>query len=297
MPRIDSELQFAKVKIQSLRFILTATLILLALILTVAIKQDYFSQTTTIYFFSPNARGLNSGMSVKLSGLRVGNVAEITMEPNATVKVRVVIKSDYARLIGRDAKAKLVKESLVGDGVVEIDPGSSQARQIAQNDVVVFERGRDIAELAEELASQIQPILKDIKQITSSVNSPEGDIQQTIRNLNKTSASLVEVGEQARMLGRNGNAVLKTLNQAAPGLLHKADASLENIQITTTDIRKAVAASAEQIPPLVVEGRMAVRDGHDILDAVKQSWPVRNMLPKLDERPLLPDGYVDRQQP
>jgi len=125
------------------RFMLGAVGVMLLVLLMIAAKQDYFSRSTAIYFFTPNAQGLSKGMAVKFIGFKVGSVRNITMEPNASVRVHVSLDDEYVHLIGQDAKAKLVKEALVGESVVEIIPGSQQVRQVTQDSVLEFERGQD----------------------------------------------------------------------------------------------------------------------------------------------------------
>lgn len=291
--------RFIGIERKTIGFVLGSGIALSLLLAVVAIKQDYFSQTVSLYFFAPNAQGLNKGMAVKFIGFKVGSIEEISMEPNATVKVRLSLSNKYIHLIGRDAKAKLIKEALVGESVVEIVPGAAQARQVAQNDVLAFERGRDIDELAESLVGQIQPILADVKKITASVSGADEDIRQSIKNINTASAGLVETTRQLNLLARNGNAslavanhALKTVDEALPSLILKADASLENIQAATAGIKKMTSESAEQVPQLLRNGNTLMQDSQEIISGAKKSWPVRNLLEEPEAHILPLDGYA-----
>ena len=105
------------------RFLLGAIGVLLLVLLMIAVKQNYFHRSTTILFFTPNAQGLSKGMAVKFIGFKVGSVEDVSMQSNATVQVEVSLDNEYVHLIGQDAKARLVKEALVGESVVEIIPG------------------------------------------------------------------------------------------------------------------------------------------------------------------------------
>jgi phospholipid/cholesterol/gamma-HCH transport system substrate-binding protein len=264
-----------------------------------AARQDYFSRSTTIYFFTPNAQGLSKGMAVKFVGFKVGSVKGINMEPNATVRVKVSLDDEYVRLIGQDAKARLVKEALVGESVVEIIPGSQQVRQVTQNSVLEFERGQDASTVVENLAAQLQPILSDIHQITSS-----GDIQQTLKNLNQASGNFRETVNQYTQLGVSGNKAmerinssLETLDKAIPKLVDKADATLDNVQSATADIKKITNDSAGEIPALVSNTNALVQDGQETLGGVKKSWLLNGLFPKSEEQALPVDGYVAPKQP
>lgn len=294
-------------------FMLGALGLMLLVLLLIAVKQDYFSRSTSIYFFTPNAQGLSKGMAVKFVGFKVGSVQEVSMEPNATVRVKVSLQDEYVHLIGQDAKARLMKEALVGESVVEIIPGSPQVRQVAQNSVLEFERGQDAGALMETLAAQLQPILADIRTFTGTINKPDGDIQQSIRNLNQATAGMREMINQLTQLGVSGNrkldstflkfdqaldsanTSLTTLNKAIPHLVEQADTTFANVQEATSLIKQATRDSAGEIPALVRNANALVQDSQQTLDGLQQSWPLNGMLPKVEEKTLPVDGYIPPQ--
>lgn len=302
LPNYNLRLQ--SIEQRTRRFMLGAIGIMLLVLAMIAARQDYFSRSTTIYFVTPNAQGLSKGMAVKFVGFKVGSVQEINMEPNAAVRVRLSLDDEYVHLIGQDAKARLVKEALVGESVVEIIPGSQQVRQVTQNSVLAFERGQDASTVVENLATQLQPILDDIRQITSSVNNPNGDIQQTLKNLNQASGDFRETVKQFTQVGVNSNkavtslnATLVTLDRAIPKLVDKADTTLDNVQAATTDIKKITNDSAGEIPALVRNTNALVQDGQETLGGVKKSWLLNGLFPQPEEQTLPVDGYVAPAQP
>lgn len=292
------------------RFMLGAMAVMLLVLLMIAVKQDYLHRSTAIYFFTPNAQGLSKGMAVKFIGFKVGTVKDVRMQPNATVQVKVALDDEYVHLIGQDAKARLVKEALVGESVVEIIPGSQQVKQVTQNSVLEFERGQDTGAVVENLAAQLQPILSDIHQITSSINNPNGDIQQTLKNLNQATGGFRETVNQFTRLGVSSNqkldgayvkfdkaldrvnSSLETLDTAIPKLVDKADTTLNNVQSATIDIKKITNDSAGEIPSLVRNANSLVQDGQETLGGVKKSWLLNGLFPKPEEQALPVDGYV-----
>ncbi|MDO8991359.1 MAG: MlaD family protein [Sideroxyarcus sp.] len=292
------------------RFMLGSVVVMVLVLLMIAVKQDYFHRSTAILFFTPNAQGLSKGMAVKFIGFKVGSVKEVRMQPNATVQVTVSLDNEYVHLIGQDAKARLVKEALVGESVVEIIPGSQQVRQVTQNSVLEFERGQDASSVVENLAAQLQPILNDIHQITSSINNPNGDVQQTLKNLNQVTGGFRKTVDEFTKLGASSNqkldgaygkidkaldsvnSSLETLDKGIPKLMDKADATLDNVQSATSDIKKITNESAAEIPSLVRNSNALVQDGQETLGGVKNSWLLNGLFPKPEEQALPVDGYV-----
>lgn len=296
-------------------FMLGALGLMLLVLLMIAIRQDYFSRSTSIYFIASNAQGLSNGMAVKFVGFKVGSVQEVRMEPNATVRVRLALNDEYLHLIGQDAKARLTKEALVGESVVEIIPGSPQVLQVTQGSVLEFERGQDAGTVMENLASQLQPILSDIRQFTAAINKPDGDIQQIVRNLNQTTGAMREVTNQLVRLGESGNQKLEgtflkldqvldkansslgALDKSIPQMVERVDTTLANVQEATEIIRRTTRDSATEIPPLVQGANTLVQDGQEVLNGLQQAWPLNQMLPKAEEHMLPADGYVSPAKP
>jgi phospholipid/cholesterol/gamma-HCH transport system substrate-binding protein len=221
------------------------------------------------------------------------------MQPNATVQVKVALDDEYVHLIGQDAKARLIKEALVGESVVEIVPGSQQVKQVTQNSVLEFERGQDASTVLENLAAQLKPILEDVHQITSS-----GDIQQTLKNLNQASGGFRETINQFTQVGANSNKALDRVNssldkldKAIPKLVDKADTTLGNVQSATSDIKKITSESAAEIPTLVRNSNALVQDSQEMVGGVKKSWLLNGLFPKPEEQALPVDGYVPPAKP
>ena len=297
------------------RFMLGAIGVLLLVLLMIAVKQNYFHRSTTILFFTPNAQGLSKGMAVKFVGFRVGSVEDISMQPNATVQVEVSLDNEYVHLIGQDAKARLVKEALVGESVVEIIPGSQQVKQVTRNSVLEFERGQDASNVVENLAAQLQPILSDVHQITSNMSNPNGDFQQSLKNLNQASSGFRETVNEFNKLGVSSNqkldgaygkldkaldsvnSNLAVLDKAIPKLVDKADTTLTNVQSATSDIKKITTESAAEIPSLVRNSNALVQDGQETLSGVKKSWLLNGLFSKPEEQTLPVDSYVSPKQP
>jgi phospholipid/cholesterol/gamma-HCH transport system substrate-binding protein len=310
-------------------FVLTALVLLAALIGAVAWKQGLFTKTTQLYFFAKSAYGMNNGMAVKFSGFRIGTVEEVTLEPNGSVKARMAVDNTYIRFVPQDSTAHLTKEGLIGASVIEIVPGETGGRQVANNGVLIFERARDVNDIGADLMAKVQPILEDVKKITAFVNDPDSDLRQTIRNVNKTSAALVETTEEIRRLVQNSdqrvgavsgqvgvllgkaaerldqvgasleqaNASLKAIDEKVPGLVLKADKTLENFQAASTNIKKITEDSAEQLPGIMRDGKAVAEDTREIIGGAKKSWPIRAFVPPQKETLIPLDSHETGSAP
>jgi phospholipid/cholesterol/gamma-HCH transport system substrate-binding protein len=304
-------------------FLSIAALIVLAAIIASLIKHNTFTPTMRVIFFAQSAQGIHKDMSVQLSGFRIGRVQELSIEPDARVKVELVLEKKYANLIPEDSEVGLSKEGLIGASFIEIEPGKNQTRFVAENGVLTFYRAIDFADMAKDLRDKIEPILDDVKKVTQSINDPDGDIRKTIGNVRQATALVAELAQQVSQLARRSEGrvdaiagkvdlaldrtaatlerahaaldtaarTLGTVDSQLPALLLRLDQSLKNVEAVTADARRLSSSLGDDLPPTIREGRGLVEDAHEIVDGAKRAWPVRNFVAPPGQTALPLDSY------
>jgi phospholipid/cholesterol/gamma-HCH transport system substrate-binding protein len=317
--------RFKELGSKTVIFIILAAAIVVGTVMAGLVHQDFFTKTTRLYFFADSAQGITNGMSVQLSGFRIGTVDELSLEPSGTVKVRLVINSQYTHFIRQDSEARLFKEGLIGTSIIEISPGTPQIRQVQNDGVLKFNRAKDIADIAPDLAGRIGPILTDIKSITQSINDNDGDFRQTLKSVHRASAELAEAAASVNKLARSSDerldaihgrinivldraganvdkvgtvldtlgGTLATVDLSLPDLLLKLNSTLDNAQAASVNARKLSELLSEDLPPAVSEGRGLVQDTREVVQGAKKTWPIRNYLPPAEEQALPLDSHDD----
>jgi phospholipid/cholesterol/gamma-HCH transport system substrate-binding protein len=317
--------RFKELGSKTVIFIILAAAIVVGTVMAGLVHQDFFTKTTRLYFFADSAQGITNGMSVQLSGFRIGTVDELSLEPSGTVKVRLVINSQYTHFIRQDSEARLFKEGLIGTSIIEISPGTPQIRQVQNDGVLKFNRAKDIADIAPDLAGRIGPILTDIKSITQSINDTDGDFRQTLKSVHRASAELAEAAASVNKLARSSDerldaihgrinivldraganvdkvgtvldtlgGTLATVDRSLPDLLLKLNSTLDNAQAASVNARKLSELLSEDLPPAVSEGRGLVQDTREVVQGAKKTWPIRNYLPPAEEQALPLDSHDD----
>jgi len=286
-------------------FVLLAALLTAAVVVAALYRQGVFTQTTHLHFFAPSAQGIGKGMAVQLFGFKIGTVDSLSLEPTGAVRVKLVVASEYLRLINQDSVARLAKEGLLGAGIIEIVPARTASRPVPENGVLKFERSADFSSVAEELSEQLKPILADIKQITESFNKPDGDIRQTFKNARAATAELAALARNtdrqlASVLGKADTAFAKastTLDTVSggvaqlPELMLKLERTLTNLEAVSVDAKKLSAAAVEDLPPTLREARALAEDGRVIVDGAKRAWPIRTFIAEPREQALPLDSF------
>jgi phospholipid/cholesterol/gamma-HCH transport system substrate-binding protein len=287
-------------------FVAGAVLIAMAAVFFMSVQKGLFERTSRLHAFADSAKGMVPGMAVKLNGFKVGTLGKLAMDADGRVSLVLLVGDEYVHLIHKDARARWTKEDLLGESVIEILPGSENAPAVENNALIGFERARDIGEEIGRLADQLQPILADVKSITAYIDAPDGDLKNTVRQLKRASTALAEAGEDVSDTTRrskrriqsavaDASKALATLNTELPRLIGRMDTSLRHVEGATADVHAITGKLAEDLPQALGEGREAIRDTRDVVDAVKGSWPVRDLLPPREERPLPLDSHVPHQ--
>lgn len=304
-------------------FLAIAALIVLATIIAALIKHDTFTPTMRVIFFAQSAQGIHKGMSVQLSGFKIGTVQELGIEPDARVKVVLAIEKKYAGLIPEDSEVGLSKEGLIGASFIEVDPGKNQTRSVAEDGVLMFYRAIDFADMAKDLQDKIEPILADVSKVTQSINDPDGDIRKTLGNLRQATALVAALAQQVSQLASRGEGradaiagkvdrvldqtgatlerahaaldtaarTLTTVDGQLPALLLRLDQSLKNVEAITTDTRRLSSSLTEELPSAIRDGRGLIEDTHEIVEGAKKAWPLRNWVPPATQKTLPMDSY------
>lgn len=300
-------------------FVFVALLGCLAVVLFIGAESDLFTPKFRLRFTVPKGTGFAKGMPVKLSGFRIGRIEAISLNEEAKVDVILQIDKQYQKWIRQDSIAKLDKEGLVGDAIIELSAGSAARPMLEDGAVIAFEKTRSIDEHVAELADKIKPILIDLHELVSYLNSPDGDVKRSLANIEAFTRDLQTTRSKAERLlehttadfdgvaktinGAVGHAdrslttldgslqhleqVMKKVDAQVPVLLRRLDQTLSNAEGLSADLRKASRDAAPQISPLVERIDKVVRDTGSLVNEAQDIWLLRSDLPVQTAPPLL----------
>jgi phospholipid/cholesterol/gamma-HCH transport system substrate-binding protein len=103
-------------------FLLTGVLLAVGSLLALAREKHWGQPRFPVLLRTFNADGLRPGMEVRLSGMPVGRVEQLSLQPDASVLVRLGVEQRHRRLIGPGSRAFEGQEGLVGDHYIGIEP-------------------------------------------------------------------------------------------------------------------------------------------------------------------------------
>ena len=205
----------------------------------------------TYYVYYDNASGLQESSRVKLRGVVVGNVQEITLERDR-VLVELSIESKYRDLIPSNSIAELGAAGILGgvevailqgDATDVIEPGTEIQGRIKEDMIgALADKGTELMEglnttisgvntLLSANSQQITNLVANLENMTASIdaliNASADDIETAVDNLGSFTAVLAENTGRVESMLENLDTVTSDLAEAE--LVTKLSATVESV--------------------------------------------------------------------
>lgn len=201
-------------------FVFIALAVLAALLLQFSRGTSLFRQTYDLYLVAKNVGGLKKNASVLMSGVQVGTVSDIRLNPQGT-NVTITLKIYKQYVIHKDAEFRIEQSGFLGDQYVAIVP--------TLNEDGVWEPG-DHAAAAEpfnlqEVARSAVGFLQRIDQTVTNLDAAIADVrrlvlnEQTLTNLSSAIASLHVASDHAVTTVDNLDGLVQTNSTAIASAL------------------------------------------------------------------------------
>lgn len=299
-------------------FFLTAIIGVIGVILLVSYKQGAFVHHTSIHFYAADAFGITKGMAVRLFGLPVGNVSDLSLSDRG-VRVQLSINSEYTSRLPRGSRARLVREGYIGAATIQILPGAATgpgAGHVVEGDEIEYVPARGVAELIDEFKIQLTPVINDMRRMIAELNRPNGDFRKSVAGASTVFQQLPETNRELREVLRNADRtvvsvgwqaeaslgsvrrVSERMERELPMLTAKLATTLDALAETSAQIRDTTRRNGEalhealtQVPGLLRDGNDLVREGQDVVGAARNSWLLRDLIEAKSVRTLPVDSF------
>lgn len=176
-------------------------------------QQQLFRSTFRLSGVFKNVAGLQVGNNVRLSGINVGTIDNVTIISDTSVRVVFFVDENTRQFIKKDAVASIGSEGLMGNKVLIISPGTGGKKIIENDDVIATSQPTDIDDIMKSLKTTMDNtanITGNLATISASIESGKGavgglimdkawrkDIESTINNLKEGSDGFKVVMDKA----------------------------------------------------------------------------------------------------
>lgn len=166
-------------------FVIIITLIFVFVVYKLSDGRGFMNSSITICAEFDDVEGLLLGNKVRYSGVSVGIVSEIEVVSDRVLKVTMSLDSEVEKYMKSDAEANISTDGLVGNMLVNITPGKSEAPNIKDGDFIKSKEKVELNDMLESLATtndRIAQISEVLLQITEKINNGDGSISQLLND-------------------------------------------------------------------------------------------------------------------
>ncbi len=202
-------------------------------------RQQLFRNTFRLSGVFKDVAGLQAGNNVRLSGINVGTVENISLVSDTSVRVDIIIDESTRKFIKKDAVATIGSEGLMGNKVLIINPGTGGKKVIENNDVIKTSMPIDIDDVLMSLKKTIDNtsnITSDLSLVTNNIQSGKGTIGRLLMDhslAQNFDSSIVNLNQ-----GLTG--INNILNDAERSFSYNFDSTLINLREGSIFLRKGL---------------------------------------------------------
>jgi len=205
--------------------------------------------TYRVYAVFDDATGLGVRSRVQIAGIPVGQVDVVELDQR-TAKAKVWLKIRREFVLHRDASIAKRSESILGDYLLDVSPGSPSEPPLKDGDEI-----RIVIR---------QPSMNDVFQ---SLNKIAGDISDITGNLRKVLGG-AEGEDNLRTLTSRLLRISEGIERIVDQTGAKLDATLTNFQRFSGDLAHLSSTEQGDIVAILQNTRDATRDARDILRTI-----------------------------
>ncbi|MFN3916137.1 MAG: MlaD family protein [Flavobacteriales bacterium] len=205
-----------KFKVRLGLFVIGGLVLFVLAIFIIGRQKNLFNPVIKVSTTFYNVSGLQVGNNVRFSGINVGTVGKINIINDTTVRVEMLIKTSVQKFIKTDSEVSIGSEGLIGDKLLSISHGSTNAPMIKDGQLLMssepVETDAIIASL-EATVMNAEIISIELAEIVQGINSGKGTLGRLMRdttiaeNISKT---MLNLESSSRGLDENMNAAKET---------------------------------------------------------------------------------------
>ncbi|SDY59913.1 MlaD family protein [Hymenobacter psychrophilus] len=196
-------------------FVVVGVGCLLVVLYLLGRQQNLFQSSVPVQADFRNVSGLLKGNNVRLGGITVGTVKDITILNDTTVRVQMNLNQDVQRFVRRNAVASIGTDGLVGNTIINLTAGPGAAPAVQAGDVLPTSEQASLDAMLATLNISNQNLVgitSGLRQVTDKLNNSEAlwqllsneqlpaDVRRSAQNAAAASAQLAAAATDVRQL-------------------------------------------------------------------------------------------------
>ena len=285
-------------------FVLVVVAVLVAAVVWTGHSQRWFKSRVPLWIILPEAgaAGIRQGSEVYFLGTLVGSVSDVVVDTTGRMEAQASIRRDFFRFVRADSSAVIKKKfGVAGDSFFEITRGLGQPLPEKNASIVCNEQFQSALEAAvEEIRGQAMAVLKKTGTGLDTWTTLGTNLMATQKRLDQL---VVRVDNITADVQAGNGTVGKLLTDPATAdelktLLVKANHSVDDLQVTLNNLQQAstnlpaisdaVGKETRDLPGLVLQTQVSMREVERLVEAMQRSWLLRKYVNHTNPPPLRP---------
>ena len=208
--------------------------------------MNIFADRFDIYTVAPSAGGLTEGSPVHLAGQRVGQVDEIVFLPPGrrigqnNLVLKLSVAEEVKPQLRRNSIAFIRSVGLLGDKIVDIQPGTMSAPVLQEGDTLPSNSSGDLDQIIATGAAALDSLLAlsgDLRRVTTSLSNGEGTMGRLLTDRALYDQMVGTTGELRGILvqvNRSDGTLSRLIHD--PALYHQFSSAVARVDTLTLSI-------------------------------------------------------------
>jgi len=247
-------------------FVILSLALIIVTLVFIARGQKWFEKRYHYTAVFNRVQGLKPGTGVTISGMEVGTVKMLRLNPQSKVELTLEVLETYKDHIRKDSQATIAS-GLLGGRTVEISVGSPTQPPIPEGGNIPSQESKELTDILKEIdvktpLKKLDDSLENVKSITERLGNPKGELFTLLRNVESVTAQL-KSGQG------NIGAILqdKRMHGEIMAAIESIRRSAANIEETTQNASQV----SRDLPKMVAEVDRAIKEVPKILDEAKKA--------------------------
>ena len=193
-------------------FVTIAVVLFTVAVYYIGNQQNLFGANFRLTTVFSHVKGLQPGNNVRYSGIDVGIVDRIEILNDTTIQVEMLLARQVRSFLKSNAVAKIGSDGLVGNMIVNINPGEGQGEPIKEGGFIISAPNMETDEVMNSLGATTENIAlltQKLLDITTAIQTGKGPVanllddpswsnhlSQTLSTLNRTANNIEAITGQ-----------------------------------------------------------------------------------------------------
>ncbi|EOZ99268.1 ABC transporter, permease component [Indibacter alkaliphilus LW1] len=228
-------------------FVLIGIAILVTGIMTMGGQQKKFVKSISLNAVFDDVAGLQVGNNVWFSGVKIGTVRRVNFYGDSQVEIIMNVEEKVREFIRKDSKATIGSDGLIGNKIIVIYGGTTQAPSVEDGDRLQAEMPLDTDKMMETLQENnmnLVTITDNLKVLTSKIAEGQG-IVGTVMTDSLVAENFKNILNNLERASVNSNRMISEMNKFASNL--NKEGNLFNDLATDRELYKSLQSSIEEL--------------------------------------------------